>query len=177
MSKRRAGEILRSVDNKYADAVVDMFMGKKGQERTYGGNPAVQAAAGTAATYLGGTPLSARGLEGTAPGAAYTSAAARYGAPLVAAGLGSAVVGGTTNAIFGGPEDGQQPGQLDLGSLTVASLVGAGAVPAGVALTNVYRDAAGITPKMAPGRGKLAAMSAVGAGAATLANALGQTIF
>ena len=176
MAKRRAGEILRSVDNKYADAVVDMFMGKKGQERTFGGNPAVQATAGMGAIYLGGTPWEARGSLNTAPGSAYTSAAARYGAPVAAAGLGSAVVGGTTNAIFGGPEDGQQPGQLDLGSLTVGALVGAG-TPLGLErLTNIYRNEAGIAPMNVTNRQRIG-ISAASAGATMLANALGQAIF
>lgn len=178
-NRRKAGEILKGaqhVDKKLSEAVVNFFMGPKGKERTYGGNGAVQAAAGTAATYLGGTPLSARGLEETAPGAAYTSAVARYGAPLLAAGVGGAVVGGTTNAIFGGPEDGQQPGQLDLGQLTVHSLVG-GAVPSvGLALNNMYREGVGLNP-YTPGRGKVAAVSAAGAGIGALANALGQVIF
>ena len=169
MSKRRAGEILRSVDSKYADAVVDMFMGK-------GGATGKRDSRAIAADYLGGTPLSAIGQEGSPMGAAYTSAAARYGAPLAATGVGAAVVGGTTNAIFGGPEDGQQPGQLDLGSLTVASLVGAG-TPLGLErLTNVYRNEAGISPMQVNNRQRIG-VSAASAGATMLANALGQAIF
>lgn len=173
---RKAGEILRSVDNEYADRIVDMFMGKEGT-RPEGGP--MGAARGIGASYLGGTRWDERGDRGAdsvMPGAAYVSQAVRVGAPLVALGGTAAIVGGTTNAIFGGPEDGQQPGQLDLGGLTVASLLGAGVGEAGLAATNLYRRHAGITP-MQVGTGRRIGMAAAGAGLGVLGNALQQAIF
>ena len=107
---RKAGTRL---DDSFSGKVVDMYMGPESNPRSYTDNPVLGTAAGVAATYLGGTPMSARGQKGTAPGAAYTSAAAKYGA--TAAGVtaaGMALMDLTTR--FGGQADRQEPNQLPL---------------------------------------------------------------
>ena len=183
---RKAGEILRRVDNEYADTVVDWFMGKKGTKPEGGIKGAVK---GMGASYLGGTRWDERGdrgAESVMPGAAYVSQAARIGVPVAALGGTAAIVGGTTNAIFGGPEDGQQPGQLDLGGLTVASLLGAGVPTTVMAANNLYQRHGGesFIPQRAQdvmGQGVLSrnriGASAAAAGLSVLGNALQQAIF
>ena len=170
LSLRKAGDILKSVDHKYAQAIVDMYMGKDRQRGDMG----------RAAQYLGGTPAYQIGQEGVPRGAGITSAAARYGAPLIGVGMAGNAVGSVTNAVFGGPEDGQQPGQLDVGGLTVASLIG-GATPYaahqamqyGGASSDMLQHLSGVQHPMRHRAG----LAAAGAGAGMLANALGQAIF
>ena len=74
---------LRKFDDAYSGRINDLWMGPAGSERSYMGNPVLGTAAGTAAVYLGGMPLSQRGNSEMAPGSAYTSAAVKYGAPVV----------------------------------------------------------------------------------------------
>lgn len=118
---RKAGQRLRialkkgkrtvdAVDNTYSGKVTDMYMGKEDNPRSYVDNPVGGTAAGLAALYLGGTPMSARGQEGTAPGAAYTSAAAKYGAPVAGVALAAKGIADMTG--FGSQAD--QPEQHTL---------------------------------------------------------------
>lgn len=78
---RKAGAFLSKMDNAYSDKITDMYMGTASNPRSYTENPVLGTAAGLASIYGGGTPLSMRGSN-EATGSAYTSAAARYGAPL-----------------------------------------------------------------------------------------------
>ena len=73
---RKAGDFLRKKDNEYSEGIVNMYMGPKENPRSYTDNPVLGAASGIAATFAGGTPLKDGGV------AAYTSAAAKYVAPV-----------------------------------------------------------------------------------------------
>ena len=69
------------LDQAYSDKVVDMYMGPKDKPREYNDNPVLGSTAGLGAIFAGGTPLSQGGM------AAYTSAAAKYGAPVAGVSL------------------------------------------------------------------------------------------
>ena len=174
--QRKAGDALRasnSIDQKFSEDILNMYLrlgeGKKHPERYE-----------KLGEYLGGTSFSEFGQKGVPLGAAYTSAASRYVAPAIGIGMAGNAVGSVTNAVFGGPEDGQQPGQLDVGGLTVASLIG-GATPYaahqamqyGGASSDMLQHLSGVQHPMRHRAG----LAAAGAGAGMLANALGQAIF
>ena len=78
---RKAGDFLSKMDNTYSGKITDMYMGTADKPRSYTDNPVLGTAAGLASIYGGGTPLSMRGSN-DATGSAYTSAIAKYGAPL-----------------------------------------------------------------------------------------------
>ena len=73
---RKAGNKLREMDDAYSGKIVDMYMGTKEKPREYTDNPVLGTAAGMGAIFGGGTPLKDGGV------AAYTSAAAKYVAPI-----------------------------------------------------------------------------------------------
>ena len=177
--QRKAGDALRasnSIDQKFSEDIINMYLGlgegKKHPERYE-----------KLGEYLGGTSFSEFGQKGVPLGAAYTSAASRYVAPAIGIGMAGNAVGSVTNAVFGGPEDGQQPGQLDVGGLTVASLMGA---VSPYAAHQALQYGGGVSPEVmqflsgshldnpALRKGGLAAAGAAGT---VLANALGQAIF
>lgn len=107
---KRAMKTAAAMDDAYASRITDMYMGKENNPRSFTDNPVLGATAGMGTLYVGGTPLSARGQEGTAPGAAYTSAAARYGAPVAGVTLAGKALMDLTG--FGSPAD--QPEQHTL---------------------------------------------------------------
>ena len=73
---RKAGNKLREMDDAYSGKIVDMYMGSKEKPREYTDNPVLGTVAGMGAIFGGGTPLKDGGV------AAYTSAAAKYAAPI-----------------------------------------------------------------------------------------------
>ena len=113
---RKAGEALSNfftkVDDAYSAKIVDMYMGPKDNPRSYTDNPMLGAAAGMAAAFGGGMPLSKikemQHRENKI--AAATGAVAKYGAPAV--GIGMAVKGAAD--IYGGFADQQEPNQLSM---------------------------------------------------------------
>ena len=106
---RKAGDKLRSVDDNYSKAIVDMYIGKEGDERSYADNPLLGTAAGVASVFAGGTPLSGMSGSSLEKGAAITSALAKYGAPL--AGVGLATKGAYDMAVALGSGE-QTPGTV-----------------------------------------------------------------
>ena len=82
-----------------------MYMGKDP-------NAPVSIQQGLASAYLGGTPLSERGKD-VGPGSAYTSAAAKYAAPVAGVtAAGMALIDLTSR--FGSRADYQEEGQLPM---------------------------------------------------------------
>ena len=73
---RKAGSKLLELDDAYSGRIVDMYMGSKDSPRDYADNPLLGAGAGLSAVFGGGTPLKDNNV------AAYTSAAAKYVAPV-----------------------------------------------------------------------------------------------
>ena len=73
---RKAGSKFLELDDAYSGMVVDMYMGSKKNPRDYVDNPLLGASAGMGAVFGGGTPLRDNNV------AAYTSAAAKYVAPV-----------------------------------------------------------------------------------------------
>ena len=85
---RKAGQALRSMDDKYSQKIVDMYMGPEDRPRNYEGKPLQGAAAAVGAIYGGGTPASVlRDGDTNSKIAAATGVTAKYVAPTVAAGL------------------------------------------------------------------------------------------
>ena len=110
---RKAGKFATKADEGFSSGIVNMYMGTDENPRSYADNPMLGTAAGLAAIYLGGTPMSARGKKEAAPGAAYTSAAAKYGATtagVTAAGM--ALIDLTSR--FGSRADYPEEGQLPM---------------------------------------------------------------
>ena len=109
---RKVGDKLRQFDDAYASKIVDMYAGTEENPREYMSNPVLGAAAGLGAAYGGGTPLSERG-KAEAPGATYTSAAARYLAPAGGITMAGIALMDLT-AAFGGPADRPEPNTLSM---------------------------------------------------------------
>lgn len=78
---RKAGDFLNKMDAAYSNKIIDMYMGTADNPRSYTENPLLGTAAGLASIYGGGTTMAMRG-NNDVPGSAYTSAAAKYVAPL-----------------------------------------------------------------------------------------------
>ena len=91
---RKAGVALARLDDAYSKGIVDMIMGKEGKPREYLENPVAGTAAGLTAVFGGGTSVR-QGMKGSnaEKGAAVTSAAVRYGAPVVGTTLAAQAVG------------------------------------------------------------------------------------
>lgn len=110
---RKAGKALQKFDQAYSDKIVEMYAGPKDKERGYMEHPVFGTLAGMGAAYGGGTPMSDRGGLETAPGAAYTSAAAKYAAPVVGVTMAGMAVLDLT-ARFGGAADQPEPNTLSM---------------------------------------------------------------
>ena len=82
---RKAGAALnnfaRKVDDDYSEAIMNMYLGPKGNERSYADNPVLGTAAAVLGTFGGGTPASHMRGNSFEKGAAISSLLARYAAP------------------------------------------------------------------------------------------------
>ena len=102
---RKAGNFATKVDDAYSSKIQNMYMGSDPTAH-------VSIPQALASAYLGGTPMSERGKD-IAAGSAYTSAAAKYGAPVAGVtAAGMALVDLTSR--FGSRADYQEEGQLPM---------------------------------------------------------------